>query len=26
MVTWVIRRRRGSGAVEPAVERVRKDT
>jgi membrane protein DedA with SNARE-associated domain len=25
MATWVIRRRRGSGAVEPAVERVRKD-
>jgi membrane protein DedA with SNARE-associated domain len=26
MATWVIRRRRGSGAVEPAVERVRTDT
>ncbi|MGC1562270.1 MAG: DedA family protein [Bradyrhizobium sp.] len=25
MATWAIRRRRGSGAVEPAVERVRKD-
>jgi membrane protein DedA with SNARE-associated domain len=26
MATWAIRRRRGSGAVEPAVERIRKDT
>jgi membrane protein DedA with SNARE-associated domain len=26
MVTWTIRRRHGGGAIEPAVERVRKDS
>jgi len=25
VVTWTIRRRHGGGAIEPAVERVRKD-
>jgi membrane protein DedA with SNARE-associated domain len=26
IVTWTIRRRHGGGAIEPAIERVRKDT